>query len=151
MSLRGYIGEWDGEKVDRLLFESSTQVMNASGQLQEFAFAPHLALGRPGKYIAFLSVSRTGHAGDREAFGMPISGQRISGGFIPTNSALDSSQWFSPWTANEEPRDVWFKARLLSHGAAPTPEPTSITLLGVGVVVVAWRKVRRREGQQPDL
>jgi hypothetical protein len=41
LDLRGYIASWDSvnARASSILFESTTQTMNAAGTLQEFAFA----------------------------------------------------------------------------------------------------------------
>jgi hypothetical protein len=135
LPLRGYVGEWDGEEVTRLLYESSIQTMNASGDLQEFSFSPGLILNRPGKYVAFLSVAKTATPGDVERFGMPIGQDRIAGHFVFNDSGFNSDRWFSPWESFDR-RDVWFQARFVAPEANPTPEPPSIALLALGAIAV---------------
>lgn len=138
LKVRGYVGEWDGSKVSRLLFESSTQIMTASDHFQEFAFTPDVALARAGTYVAFLSTANVGPQREGAgAFRMPFRfDDLIAGGFAGTRGS-GRSTWFRPWDdAIGSGSDMWFKARI-TDGFAPTPEPESLTLLGVGAMLAA--------------
>jgi hypothetical protein len=120
--------------------------MNAIGRLHEFAFAPDVRLGRAGRYVAFLSVANVGRQQDSQ-FTMPISIEldRMAGGFVYTNNGANPSEWYSDWNSPNDADDVWFKAQLVSDGFARTPEPASLTLLGVGAILIAQHMRRKTQ------
>jgi len=141
LKLRGYVGEWDGSKVSRLLFESPTATMNATGHLQEFSFNPSVILGKPGTYVAFLSVANVGPQPDSSFF-MPTTNGNVSAGDMVFTAGLDASAWHSTWAVQSGSSEQWFKARI-TDGFAPTPEPASLTLLGLGVFLTTIQARRK--------
>lgn len=133
LDLRGYVASWDGSKATNILYTSATVKKNASSNLQEFTFnTDDLTLISGSQYVAFLSVSGLGSQG-ASTFAMPSGGNVYSGGnFVYLNNgtnftALTTSNWTAR-TAN----DVAFKATLSQ--AAQVPEPTTVALLGLGLL-----------------
>jgi len=140
LDLRGYIAGWDGHKASTILYESTTQTMNAGGNLQEFNFSTGgLNLVAGDFYVAFLSISNLGVQPDSR-FGMPHSSDAIPGQFVFINngtnfSLLTGQDWFLNFIGN---KDTWFKADL-SPGSS-VPEPTTMLFLGFGLIGVAGIK-----------
>ena len=139
LNVRGYIGSWDGTAASSILFESSTQTMNASGSLQEFAFSPNLNLSPGDQYVAFLSISNLPLQGD-STFGMPSADNQIAGEFVYLNNRLEPSLWGYPWGQGfVGENDVWFKASFTS--AVPEPSTWAMLLLGfAGLGFMAYRR-----------
>jgi hypothetical protein len=138
LNLRGYIGAWDGTKVSSILFESSTQTMNAAGTLQQFAFSPNLNVTLGSEYVAFLSISNL-PSQPQSTFGMPRSGYVIPGSFVYENNGTDPSQWTSTAWYSVDGYDAWFKASFAS--AVPEPSTWAMLLLGfAGIGLMAYRR-----------
>ncbi len=144
LDLRGYIATWDGSKAGSILYSSATQTMNGAATLQEFAFAPNIAVNANTQYVAFLSVSELG-AQAQSTFGMPIGGNGIAGGaFVFLNNgtdfgALTSQNWSQGWVGQD---DVWLK---VDFGAGVVPEPAAWALMiaGFGLVGAGMRRQQR--------
>jgi hypothetical protein len=142
LDLRGYVAGWDGTKATSILFESATQIMNADGTLQEFAFTTSLAVTPGSQYVAFLSVANLGELANSE-FGMPQSGDLVPGAFVFSNngtdfSSLTSTPWSIGWIGND---DVRFKA---SFVGTAVPEPGTLALFGFGAAALGVARGRRR-------
>jgi len=138
----GYVAEWDGGKASDILFESSTQTMNAAGDLQEFAFNVgeiNLTIGN--NYVFFLNAESQ-HFIPRSLFGMPMAGDQINGGFVFKNA--QGGGWLDSFGGS----DVFFKASL---SPVPTPFPAiplpaALPLFGTGLGIlgfIGWRRRRK--------
>jgi hypothetical protein len=150
LDLRGYIGTWTGTNVGSILFESTTQTMNAAGTQQEFAFSPNITLVPGDVYVAFLSISNLPLQPD-DLFQMPLSDDEITGSFVYLNNGLDPSQWTSQEWSDFGGQDAWFKASFTSGevGGGGLPEPSAWTMLLLGFAGVGF--FARRSGAKPAL
>jgi hypothetical protein len=132
LDLRGYVAEWDGTRASSILFESATQTMNADGTAQEFAFSTGgLNLVAGGDYVLFLSIANLAAQGTSQ-FGMPITGDTLSGQFVFLNNGTDfgalvTDDWTLGWLGDD---DVALKA---SFSAIPLPATLPLLLAGLGI------------------
>lgn len=146
LDLRGYVGAWNGTQVTSILFESTTQTMNAAGTLQEFAFTPDISVVPGDEYVAFLSISNLPVQPTSE-FGMPLAGDVIAGSFVYLNNALNTAQWTTaPWgsflngfTGPFTGYDAWFKASFTADTPAPEPATWAMLLFGFLMTGLALR------------
>lgn len=120
LDLRGYIAEWDGLRASNILWTSSTQTMDASGNLTAFNFFPNISLTAGNTYVAFLSISEL-PAQSLSTFGMPFAGGAIPGAFVFLNNgtnfaALTTQRWDTLGGS-----DAWFRAEFDGVRAVPGP------------------------------
>ena len=138
--VRGYIGTWDGSKVGSILYTSGTVALTGPGT-HELAFSTGgLSLSTGDNYVAFLSVSGLPTQGGA-GFSMPYGTDSIAGKFVYLNNGtnfnlLTTSAWSQNHVGNN---DVWFKAGFAS-AANQIPEPTSLSLLAIGMVALLSRR-----------
>jgi hypothetical protein len=150
LDLRGYVASWNGTNATSILYESSTQTMNADGTLQEFSFSTNIDLTSGGTYVAFLSISGL-PVQSVSRFMMPFGGDSIPGEFVFINSGQDFSLLTStPWALDWLGRfyscsgcDAWFKASLTQR-VVQVPEPSTLALFGAGLIGLIWITRRQR-------
>lgn len=139
LDLRGYLATWDGSKAGTLLYTSSTQTMNAAGTLQQFTFAPNVAVTAGQQYVAFLSISGL-PAQPNNTFQMPNAGSVLAGGdFVFFNNGTDFGSLFTDdWSVFAT--DAWFVA---NFNAVPEPASWALMIGGFGLAGVSMRARRR--------
>lgn len=149
LDLRGYVAEWNGvNQATNILFESSTQTMNATGLLQEFAFDPNINLVSATSYVVFLSISNLSLQ-SASTFAMPVvTNSAISpGNFVSRNNGLNFAGLTSGvWTNFNS--DAYMTASLTEAPQA-VPEIGTGAMLLPGLILIGYAERRRRSARKP--
>ncbi|NNM76282.1 PEP-CTERM sorting domain-containing protein [Sphingomonas sp. ID1715] len=140
LDLKGYIATWDGSKAGTLLYSSGVQTMNAAATLQEFAFAPNIAVTPGQEYVAFLSISDLPEQSD-STFRMPVSGNTIPGLFVFMNNGTNFGDLFvNGWSQGFlGDNDVWLKVDF-NGNAVPEPATWAMMIAGFGLAGAGMRR-----------
>jgi len=123
LNLKGYLAEWNGTTPGDNLYTSDIRTMNGAGNSQQFLFdtgSIHLTAGDT--YVAYLSVLGLSNLA-ASTFYMPYVDDKIAGGFVQSQGGV-------VWESGRRP-DVYFVA---NFSAAPVPEPSTMLLLGSGLI-----------------
>ena len=134
---QGYLFAWDGTKATgSALFTSPVMATTDSSVFQAISFDVGGAPVTSGdKYVFFASTSEDSGSGQGQ-WGAIQNGGSYGGGFYYLNNGTDSTQWTSQaWSTSLSSRSAAFTADF-----APTPEPTSLALAGLGGLALLLRK-----------
>jgi PEP-CTERM motif len=146
LDFKGYVGTWDGLKLDSVLYTSDVQTYASNGNgagndITAFTFnTGSLSVTNGAFYVAFLSISDLA-AQDQSLFYMPsASGDATFGGFVYMNNGTNFAQLTqSEWNSFGD-TDVYFKA---TFDGAVVPEPATWALM-IGGFGLAGASLRRR-------
>jgi hypothetical protein len=147
LSLRGYIGTWNGTNVTSILYSSSNATIPLAGGT--LSFAPALQLGTNSNYIAFLSISELPgqtaiHFNMPGSLGTSDADPYTDGFFYQNNGSVPSTWTGIVWQDLGIAADI----RLVADLSAPeseVPEPTTLALLTFGLAGLGAS--RRRSGE----
>ena len=138
----GYVGGWDGEKVSEpLLYQSSERQVSTPLVAVPVTFETGGIPVTPGRrYVAFLSASPFFDGVDDNTNLFLEDDVYAGGGHVALANGGNFGEVFTTaWGGGLRPRDLAFTAEF-----SAVPEPSTMVLVGSGVVALAARRARRR-------
>ncbi len=134
-TFKGYLFAWSGSAVTgSALYTSDVMSTTGSGSYEAVTFNVGGVPLTPGdSYVFFASTSETAGSGTGQ-WGAIFSSS-FGGSFVYENNGTDISQWSNAgdWT-------VTGASSAFTADFAPTPEPTSLALAGLGGLALLLRK-----------
>lgn len=136
-----YLYQWDGSKITGdSLFESSMISTTDKDNFEDITVNPNVTLATNLEYVFFLSASNY-FDGEKGMAYMQLGDTYADGYGVWIGNGSNFSQLSSSsWSTSS---DLAFTL-VLSGGAAPVPEPSTMLLLGSGLLgMVFWRRKQR--------
>jgi len=134
-TFQGYLFAWDGTKATgSALYTSGVKSTTGSGSFEAVTFDVGGVPLTPGaNYVFFASTAEDNGSGYGQ-WGL-VNGDSNGGNFVYLNNGTAASQWTTtPWTS-------WSgQSSALTADFAPTPEPATLALAGLGGLALLLRK-----------
>src|SRR5262249_20410656 len=151
-TFQAFVAAWNGTNITGApLYTSGNMTGPTGAAFVQYTFdTGGISLTDGQQYALFISIAGANYTGNGEQddVGAIFTNPDAAGSFIFDNNSGDFSALFTPWT---EPGNIgsfgsYDLAFTANFAAVAAPEPSSLVLLGSGVVCAAgfcWRRRKR--------